>query len=194
MPTTSVARTAASISVATTDHELAARAAAGDDVAFEAILRRHNRLLFLRRACAERAVCRRVQALPGEREAMVTAHHSMAWVGGKGAACTSSSSIAADDNGLAETKNGAVVRKEFGYAHIPQRHAARFITYFAEYLNPFLNFHRPLFATDKLGPKKLGRIKKVYRLQDAMMPLGQAGQLARCARLPAQGHRAATPA
>ena len=68
-----------------------------------------------------------------------------------------------NDNGLAETKNGAVVRKEFGFAHIPQRHAARFNTYCAEYLNPFLNFHRPcLFATDKLDPKKPGRIKKVH--------------------------------
>ena len=49
----------------------------------------------LRRACAGRAVRRRVQALPGEREAMVTAHHPMARVGGKNAACASSSSIAA---------------------------------------------------------------------------------------------------
>ena len=32
-----------------------------------------------------------------------------------------------NDNGLAETKNGAVVRKIFGYAHIPQQHAARFV-------------------------------------------------------------------
>ena len=56
--------------------------------------------------------------------------------------------------------------------NIPQRHAARFNTYCAEYLNPFLNFHRPcLFATDKLDPKKPGRIKKVYRRRDAMTPL-----------------------
>jgi len=33
--------------------------------------------------------------LPGEREAMVTAHHPMARVGGKNAACASSSGIAA---------------------------------------------------------------------------------------------------
>jgi transposase InsO family protein len=83
-----------------------------------------------------------------------------------------------NDNGLAETKNGAVVRKEFGFAHIPQRHAARFNTYCAEYLNPFLNFHRPcLFATDKLDPKKPGRIKKVYRPQDAMTPLDKLASL-----------------
>ena len=30
-----------------------------------------------------------------------------------------------NDNGLAETKNGAVVRKLFGYEHIYRRHAAR---------------------------------------------------------------------
>jgi transposase InsO family protein len=83
-----------------------------------------------------------------------------------------------NDNGLAETKNGAVVRKEFGFAHIPQRHATRFNTYCAEYLNPFLNFHRPcLFATDKLDPKKPGRIKKVYRPQDAMTPLDKLASL-----------------
>ena len=83
-----------------------------------------------------------------------------------------------NDNGLAETKNGAVVRKEFGFAHIPQRHAARFNTYCAEYLNPYLNFHRPcLFATDKLDPKKPGRIKKVYRPQDAMTPLDKLASL-----------------
>jgi len=72
--------------------------------------------------------------------------------------------LTAHSNGLAETKNGAVVRKLFGYAHIPQRHAVRFNTFCVEYLNPFLNFHRPcLFATDKLDPKKPGRIKRVYR-------------------------------
>ena len=83
-----------------------------------------------------------------------------------------------NDNGLAETKNGAVVRKEFGFAHIPQRHATRFNTYCAEYLNPFLNFHRPcLFATDKLDPTTPGRIKKVYRPQDAMTPLDKLASL-----------------
>lgn len=83
-----------------------------------------------------------------------------------------------NDNGLAETKNGAVVRKEFGYSHIPQRHATRFNTYCTEYLNPFLNFHRPcLFSTDKPDPKKPGRIKRVYRPQDAMTPLDKLASL-----------------
>jgi transposase InsO family protein len=83
-----------------------------------------------------------------------------------------------NDNGLAETKNGAVVRKVFGYEHIPQRHARRFNTFCLEFLNPFLNFHRPcLFATDVADPKKPGRIKRVYRHQDAMTPLDKLASL-----------------
>ena len=93
-----------------------------------------------------------------------------------------------NDNGLAETKNGAVVRKEFGYTHIPQRHARRFDTYCCEYLNPFLNFHRPcLFATDKPDPKKPGRIKRVYRPQDAMTPLDKLASLSQAHTFLRQG-------
>ena len=70
------------------------------------------------------------------------------------------------------------MRKAFGYAHIPQRHAARFNIFCREYLNPFLNFHRPcLFATDKLDPKKPGRIKRVYHPKDAMTPLDKLASL-----------------
>lgn len=83
-----------------------------------------------------------------------------------------------NDNGLAETKNGAVVRKLFGYEHIPQRHASRFNTFCVEYLNPFLNFHRPcLFATELPDLKKPGRIKRVYRARDAMTPLDKLASL-----------------
>ena len=84
-----------------------------------------------------------------------------------------------NDNGLVETKNGAVVRKLFGYGHIPQRHATRFNTFCVEYLNPFLNFHRPcLFSTDKPDPSKPGRIKRVYRAKDTMTPLDKLASLA----------------
>ena len=83
-----------------------------------------------------------------------------------------------NDNGLAETKNGAVVRKEFGYEHIQRHHADRFDTYCREYLNPFLNYHRPcLFATEIPDPKKPGRIKRVYRPCDAMTPLDKLASL-----------------
>jgi transposase InsO family protein len=87
-----------------------------------------------------------------------------------------------NDNALAETKNGAVVRKVFGYEHIPRRHAARFDTFCREYLNPFLNFHRPcLFATELADPKKPGRIKRVYRSRDAMTPLDKLASLSAAA-------------
>jgi transposase InsO family protein len=83
-----------------------------------------------------------------------------------------------NDNALVETKNGAVVRKIFGYEHIPQRHAGRFNTFCTEYLNPFLNFHRPcLFATEVLDPRKPGRIKRVYRAKDVMTPLDKLASI-----------------
>jgi transposase InsO family protein len=83
-----------------------------------------------------------------------------------------------NDNGLAETKNGAVVRPVFSYEHIPQRHAGRFNTFCVEFLNPFLNFQRPcLFSTDKPDPKKPGRINRVYRAKDAMTPLDKLASL-----------------
>ncbi len=66
----------------------------------------------------------------------------------------------------------------FGYEHIHRRHAARFDTFRREYLNPFLNYHRPcLFATELADPKKPGRIKRVYRARDAMTPLDKLTSL-----------------
>ena len=93
-----------------------------------------------------------------------------------------------NDNGLAETKNGAVVRKIFGYEHIHQRHAVRFNIFCVEYLNPFLNFHRPcLFATELPDPKKPGRIKRVYRAKDAMTPLDKLTSLPDAAKFLREG-------
>lgn len=93
-----------------------------------------------------------------------------------------------NDNALAETKNGAVVRKVFGYGHIAQRHANRFNTFCVEYLNPFLNFHRPcLFATEVADPKKPGRIKRVYRPGDVMTPLDKLAGLPEAQRYLREG-------
>lgn len=69
-----------------------------------------------------------------------------------------------NDNGLAETKNGAVIRKHFGYAYIPQRHAEKINSFYQTYMNPYLNFHRPSgFATRVFDPKKPGKYKNVYK-------------------------------
>ncbi len=77
-----------------------------------------------------------------------------------------------NDNALAETKNGAVVRKLFGYAHIPQRHAVRINAFCRTHLNSLLNLHRPcLFATELPDPAKPGRTRKLYRHADVMTPL-----------------------
>jgi len=83
-----------------------------------------------------------------------------------------------NDNGLAETKNGAVVRKIFGYEHIPQRFAAMINEFNVHHLIPFINLHRPcLFATELNDLKKPGRIRKVYRHSDVMTPLEKLASL-----------------
>ncbi len=41
-----------------------------------------------------------------------------------------------NDNGLAETKNGAIVCKHLGYSHIPQRYASEVNAFCQEFLNP----------------------------------------------------------
>lgn len=68
-----------------------------------------------------------------------------------------------NDNGLAETKNGSVIRKHMGYAYIPQRHAEKINLFYRTYFNPYLNFHRPsAFPTRVMDEKKKGKIKNVY--------------------------------
>lgn len=69
-----------------------------------------------------------------------------------------------NDNGLAETKNGGVIRKHFGYAYIEQRHAKPMNHFYQTYMNPYLNYHRPSgFATRVFDPKKPGKYKNVYK-------------------------------
>ena len=61
---------------------------------------------------------------------------------------TKSRSRKTNDNALAEGKNGAVIRKNMGYMHIPKKHAREINTFYRENLNPYLNFHRHCgFAT-----------------------------------------------
>ena len=74
---------------------------------------------------------------------------------------TKSRSRRTNDNALVEGKNGAIVRKYLGYSHIPKGHAKKINTFYREYLNPYLNFHRYCgFATDYVNEK--GKIKKKY--------------------------------
>jgi len=66
-----------------------------------------------------------------------------------------------NDNGLVESKNGSVIRKNLGYVHIPQSCAQLLNSYHRTYLNPYVNFHRPcFFPVDVIDHK--GKIKKKY--------------------------------
>lgn len=66
-----------------------------------------------------------------------------------------------NDNALAETKNGAVVRKNIGYQWLPPSHAGDIGAFYQEWFNPYLNYHRPCgFATVTTDTK--GKAKKVY--------------------------------
>jgi transposase InsO family protein len=67
-----------------------------------------------------------------------------------------------NDNGLAEAKNGAVVRKHMGYTHIAAPHAAAVEAFYEEHLNPYLNFHRPCGVPEEVVSAK-GKVKRVYR-------------------------------
>jgi len=74
-----------------------------------------------------------------------------------------------DDNGLVETKNGSVLRKNLGYAHIPQACAEALNQYHNGYLNPYINFHRPCFFPVSIVDHR-GRIKKTYPYKGVMTP------------------------
>lgn len=74
-----------------------------------------------------------------------------------------------NDNGLAETKNGAVVRKHFGYEHIPQHWASEVNALCRDFLNPYLNFHRPCLFPESVTDAK-GKTRKRYPLDGVMTP------------------------
>jgi transposase InsO family protein len=75
---------------------------------------------------------------------------------------TKSRSRKTNDNALVEGKNAAVVRKHFGYAHIPRQYAPLINCFNQKYLNPYLFLHRQCaFADEEISAE--GKIKKVYR-------------------------------
>jgi transposase InsO family protein len=74
-----------------------------------------------------------------------------------------------NDNALAESKNGAVIRKHLGYAHIPQHCASLVNAFCADHLNPYVNFHRPCFFPETITDKN-GKERKRYRYEGMMTP------------------------
>lgn len=74
-----------------------------------------------------------------------------------------------NDNGLVESKNGAVIRKNLGYVHIPQSCANLLNIYHRDNLNPYINFHRPCFFPVAIIDQK-GKIKKKYPYETIKTP------------------------
>lgn len=74
-----------------------------------------------------------------------------------------------NDNALAEGKNAAVVRKIFGYTHIPQHYAKRLNTFNETALNPYVNYHRPCLYPTWITDSK-GKQKKKYEYKNMMTP------------------------
>ena len=74
-----------------------------------------------------------------------------------------------NDNGLVESKNGSVVRKQLGYVHIPQVYASAINQYHRDFLNVYVNFHRPCFFAVSVVDHR-GKVKKTYPYQEVMTP------------------------
>lgn len=82
---------------------------------------------------------------------------------------TKSRSRHSNDNALVESKNGAVIRKLFGYAHIPQRWAPLINEFNHTVLFPYMNYHRPCYFPKTITDQK-GKQKKTYPYQCMMTP------------------------
>ena len=67
-----------------------------------------------------------------------------------------------NDNGLVESKNGAVIRKHMGYGSIAQGHAPDIDAFYQHWFNPYLNFHRPCGQPERITAAD-GKEKYVYR-------------------------------
>jgi hypothetical protein len=82
---------------------------------------------------------------------------------------TKSRSRHSNDNALAESKNASIVRKQFGYEHIPQKWAAQLNQFNIQTLYPHINFHRPCFFPETITDRK-GKQRKCYRYDNMMTP------------------------
>ena len=83
-----------------------------------------------------------------------------------------------NDNGLVESKNGSVIRKLYGYTHIPQQYAADFTTLNSDQVYRYVNFHRPCYFPTTVTDSK-GKQKKKYLYDDMMTPYEKLRSLPR---------------
>lgn len=80
------------------------------------------------------------------------------------------------DNALVESKNGSIVRKHLGYAHIPAKLAGAVNDFTLNVLTPYLNFHRPCFFPLSVIDSK-GRQRKHYPYKRMNTPFEQLKSL-----------------
>jgi transposase InsO family protein len=66
------------------------------------------------------------------------------------------------DNGLVESKNGAIIRKHIGYGYIGAQHADAVDRFHREQLNPYINFHRPCAVPTVLTVAN-GKRRRIYQ-------------------------------
>jgi transposase InsO family protein len=87
-----------------------------------------------------------------------------------------------NDNGLVETKNGAVIRKHLGYGYIDAAHAERLQQFYSAHFNPYLNYHRPC-AQAEVEVDEKGRKRCFYRRYqtplETLLALSQPAQYLR---------------
>jgi transposase InsO family protein len=74
-----------------------------------------------------------------------------------------------NDNGLVESKNGSVVRKQLGYVHIPKVYATAIDQYHRDFMNVYINFHRPCFFPVSVTDHR-GKVKKTYPYHEVKTP------------------------
>jgi hypothetical protein len=90
---------------------------------------------------------------------------------------TKSRSRQTNDNALAEGKNTAIVRKQYGYLHIPEKWAPQMNDFNVNYLCPHINYHRPCFFPEiKIDVK--GKQRKAYPYKNMMTPYDKLKSLA----------------
>jgi len=86
------------------------------------------------------------------------------------------------DNGLVETKNGAVIRKHIGYGYIDAGYADRINDFYRQCLNPYLNYHRPCAQADveidESGRKRV-RYKRYQTPLETLVALDKPAQYLR---------------
>ena len=71
-----------------------------------------------------------------------------------------------------------MIRKQFGYEHIPQRWAPLLNEFHRQHLNPYLNYHRPCFFPE-IRTDSRGKERKTYPYDNLMTPYEKLKSLPR---------------